>query len=394
MAANDPESVIREEAARLQPRLVELRRDLHAHPELGFEEIRTAGIVAAELTRLGIAHHTGLGRTGVLGFIEGGQPGPTLLIRADMDALPIHERTGQDFASTLDGKMHACGHDIHTVTLLGVAEVLKQLAPSLKGRVALVFQPAEEKLAGAAAMIADGVLDLAQASVCLGFHNAPNLAPGTFGWVNGAGQAGSDAFDIKLHGRSGHAAHPYAAIDPILAAAQLVQALQGIVAREVNPMAAAVLTVGELHAGLVRNIIPDEARLSGTIRTFEDSVRNLVVAALERIADGVALSTRVRAEVSVQRQVPPTVSDPAVMARVVGAVEKHFGPGSVREGKASLGAEDFAEFTTRIPGAHLRIGSQAPGRHDALHNSDYQPDERSITTGVQAISRAALELLA
>jgi amidohydrolase len=394
MAANDPDSVIREQAARLQPRLVELRRDLHAHPELGFEEVRTAGIVAAELARLGIAHRTGLGRTGVLGFIDGGAPGPTLLIRADMDALPIHERTGQDFASTIDGRMHACGHDIHTVTLLGVAEVLKGLAPAIRGRVALVFQPAEEKLSGAAAMIADGVLDLAGASMCLGFHNAPNLAPEQFGWVNGAGQAGSDAFDIVLHGRSGHAAHPYAAIDPILAASQLVQALQGIVAREVNPMAAAVVTVGELHAGSVRNIIPDQARLSGTIRTFEDSIRDLVVNALRRITEGVAAATRARAEISVQRQVPPTVSDPAIMARVVRAVAAQFGPQSVREGRPSLGAEDFAEFTTRIPGAHLRIGSQAPGRHDALHNSDYQPDERSIGAGVQAISRAALELLA
>ena len=177
---NNPETHIREATAALEPRLVEIRRDIHAHPELAFEEVRTAGIVAAELARMGIAHRTGIGRTGVVGVIEGGRPGPTLAIRADMDALPIHEATGLDFASTVDGRMHACGHDIHTTTLLGVAEVLRDLAPQLAGRVVLVFQPAEEALGGAAAMVADGVLD--GVDMALGFHNQPDMPVGRFGY--------------------------------------------------------------------------------------------------------------------------------------------------------------------------------------------------------------------
>lgn len=394
MSANDPQASIAAAAARLEPGLVALRRELHAHPELGFEEVRTSGIVAAELARMGISHRTGLGRTGVVGLIEGGAPGPTLLIRADMDALPIHERTGQDFASRVDGKMHACGHDIHTVTLLGVAEVLKGFSPQLRGRVALVFQPAEELLSGAAAMIADGALDGLDATMALGFHNAPHLPPGVFGWVDGAGQAGSDAFDITLAGRSGHAAHPYAAVDPIVAAANLVSQLQTLVSREMNPLRAAVVTVGMLHAGHVRNIIPDEAKLSGTIRTFEDATRNAIVAGMERLLAGLEAGLRVKPRLEVVRQVPPLATDAALSARVNAAIAAQFGADAVRQGQPSLGAEDFSEFATRMPAAHVRIGSQAPGRADALHNSDYQPDERCIGLGVQAISRAALELLA
>jgi amidohydrolase len=394
LPANSIDAAIRETSARIEPRLVEQRRDLHAHPELGFEEVRTAGIVAAELARLGIAHRTGLGGTGIVGVIDGARPGPTLLIRADMDALPISERTGQAFASTIDGTMHACGHDIHTVTLLGVAEVLAGIAPALAGRVALVFQPAEEKLAGAAAMITDGALEGLDASMAIGFHNAPHMDPGSFGWVQGAGQAGSDAFDITLHGRSGHAAHPYATIDPIVAAAALVGQLQTLVSRELHPLAAAVVTVGELHAGTVRNIIPDQARLSGTVRCFEEGVRTTIEQGMARLLAGIEAGLRVKSELSFVRQVPPLSTDAALTARVNAAIAAQFGAAAVVEGRPSLGAEDFAEFAVRMPAAHVRIGSRAPGRNDALHNSDYQPDERSIGFGVQAIARAAAELLA
>jgi amidohydrolase len=394
MTVNDPAPAIAEATARIEPQLVALRRDLHRHPELGFQELRTSGIVAAELARLGIAHRTGFGKTGIVGLIEGGAPGPTLLIRADMDALPITERTGLPFASTEAGRMHACGHDIHTVTLLGAAEVLKGMAPQLRGRVALVFQPAEELLSGAAAMISDGALEGLEASMAIGFHNAPGLPPGTFGWVRGAGQAGSDAFDIVLHGKSGHAAHPYAAVDPIVAAAQLVTQLQTLVSRELNPLRAAVVTVGELHAGQVRNIIPDEARLSGTVRCFEPETRAAIEAGMRRLIAGIEAGLRVKGDLTFTRQVPPLTTDAALSARVNDAVAAQFGEAAVKEGAPSLGAEDFSEFAVRMPAAHLRIGSQAPGRNDALHNSDYQPDERAIGFGVQAISRAALELLA
>ena len=394
MTANDPAPTIAAETARIEPGLVAIRRDLHSHPELGFEEVRTSGIVAAELARLGIPHRTGLGKTGIVGMIEGGAPGPTLLIRADMDALPIHERTGLGYASEADGKMHACGHDIHTVTLLGAAEVIKGLAPQLRGRVALVFQPAEELLSGAAAMIADGALEGLDASMAIGFHNSPSMEPGTFGWVKGACQAGSAAFDIVLHGRSGHAAHPYAAVDPIVAAAQLVTQLQTLVSRELNPLRAAVVTVGQLHAGTVRNIIPDQAKLSGTVRTFETATQSAIEDGMRRLLAGMEAGLRVKPELVFTPQVPPLSTDAAVSARVNAAIAAQFGEAAVKEGAASLGAEDFAEFAVRMPAAHVRIGSKTPGRSDALHNSDYQPDERAIGFGVQAITRAAMELLA
>ncbi len=221
---NDTTSAIAAITAEIEAALIEVRRDLHAHPELAFEEVRTAGVVARELTRLGIAHETGIAVTGVVGTIKGGRPGPTLVIRADMDALPIHEQTGQSFASTKPGLMHACGHDIHTTTLLGVADVLNRLAPSIAGTVKLVFQPAEEAIGGAAVMIEQGVLE--GVDMALGFHNYPHMPVGQFGFCHGPALAAADTFQVVVHGKSGHAAHPYAAVDPIVAAAQLICQLQ------------------------------------------------------------------------------------------------------------------------------------------------------------------------
>ncbi|WP_144186015.1 M20 metallopeptidase family protein [Elioraea rosea] len=393
MAANDPESIVREETDRIAPELIAVRRDLHRFPELAFEEKETAARVAAELSRLGIAPRTGVGRTGVVGMIEGGRPGPTLLIRADMDALPIHERTGLAFASAVDGKMHACGHDIHTTTLLGAAAVLKRLAPGLGGRVLLVFQPAEEILEGAAAMIADGVLDDPKPDYALGFHNWPYQPVGTITYVNGACQAASDAFDILFKGRSGHAAHPHQAIDPVAGAALFIGQLQTLVSREVNPLSPAVVTVGRIEGGTVRNIIPDTVLLQGTVRTLDAVARDAVEAGMGRLLAGVETGLRLPSDFTYARKVPPLVNDTALLGRVVTTMRAAFGDGAVREGTASMGAEDFACFAEAVPAAHLRIGSGAPGRKDSLHNSEYQPDEASIAIGVQALSRAALDLL-
>lgn len=390
LLANDPETRLRDATAAIEPRLVALRRDIHAHPELAFEEVRTAGIVAAELARLGIAHRTGVGRTGVLGIIEGGRPGPTLAIRADMDALPIHEETGLDFASTVAGRMHACGHDIHTSTLLGVAEVLQAMAPQLAGRVVLVFQPAEEVLEGAAAMIADGAAE--GIDFALGFHNHPDMPVGRFGYVRGAALAASDRFDIILRGRSGHAAHPYAAVDPIVAAAQLVGQLQTVVSREMKPLHPAVVTVGMFQGGTTYNIIPERVHLKGTVRTLHAEARDRAEAAIRRLADGVCQAMRATHEIDYQRKVPPLRNDDRVLDPAIAAVRAQFGD-VVEEGEPSMGAEDFSAFADRVPSFQLRIGSGAPGRADALHNAGYQPDERCIGLGVQALARAALDML-
>ncbi|MCO6418291.1 M20 family metallopeptidase [Siccirubricoccus sp. KC 17139] len=388
---NDPETRIRAAAEALEPRLVELRRDIHAHPELAFEEVRTAGIVAAELARMGIPHRTGIGRTGVVGVIEGGRPGPTLAIRADMDALPIHEATGLPFASQVDGKMHACGHDIHTTTLLGVAEVLKALAPQLAGRVKLVFQPAEEALGGAAAMVADGVLE--GVDMALGFHNQPDMPVGRFGYVRGATLAAADRFDLVITGKSGHAAHPEVAIDPIVAAGAFIANAQTVVSREIDPLHPAVVTIGMIHGGTAPNIIPESVELRGTVRTLSTAARDTAEAALKRLAAGLEAMHRVRCALAYRRGVPPLINADSVLDPAVSAVRAQFGE-VVAEGKPSMGAEDFAEFAERVPAFQLRIGSGAPGRRDHLHNHDYQPDERCIGLGVQALSRIALEILA
>src|SRR5687767_8937527 len=256
-------------AEKLAPQLAELRRRLHQHPELAFEEHETAKAVAGFLTKLNIPFKAGVGKTGVVAILEGAKPGRTIGIRADMDALPIHEQTGLPFASKLPGKMHACGHDVHTVIALGVAAVLSEMKSELKGRIKFIFQPAEETLSGANAMIADGVLEDPGMDLILGYHNWPAVQAGKVGYSIGSVMAAADAFDIALKGRDGHGAHPHLAIDALAAAAHLVSQLQTIVSREVKPTTAAVITVGELHAGRARNIIAGAAELKGICRTLE-----------------------------------------------------------------------------------------------------------------------------
>jgi len=389
---NDPQTAIRAATQRIEAHLIEVRRDIHAHPELAFEEVRTAGVVARELEALGIPHQTGVGRTGVVGIIEGGRPGPVLAIRADMDALPIHEQTGLSFASTKSGLMHACGHDIHTSTLLGVAAVLKDLAPQLAGTVKLVFQPAEESLGGAAAMIADGVMDGPKIDLALAFHNHPDMPVGRFGFARGACLAASDRFDIVVHGVSGHAAHPYTAVDPIVAAASLISQLQTVVSREVRPTHPAVVTVGAIHAGSAHNIIPDSCAIRGTVRTLNAPARATAEAAIRRLCAGAEVGMRVRCEIDYVHGVPSLVNDDAMLDRTIASVHAQFGD-VVDEGEPSLGGEDFAFFANLVPSFQLRVGSAQPGRHDKLHNSGYQPDEACIGLGVQALSRAALDIL-
>ncbi len=390
--ANDPERAIREMTQRIEPELIAVRRDLHAHPELAFEEVRTAGVVARELARLGIPHQTGVGRTGVVGLIEGGRPGPVLAIRADLDALPIEERTGLTFASTKPGLMHACGHDIHTTTLLGIGAVLKELAPRLAGSVKLVFQPAEETLGGARAMIADGVLDGPSVDMAIGFHNMPNLPVGRFTYVRGAAMAAADAFDLTIHGKSGHAAYPETTVDPIVAAGAFIGQAQSVVSREVSALHPVVVTIGAIHGGTVRNIIPDEVLLRGSVRTLHASARAAAESGIRRLCVGLEAGMRVRCVLDYVQGVPPLTSDPDLLERTVASVRAQLGD-VIAEEAPSMGSEDFALFAERVKSFHVRVGSSQPGREDRLHNSAYQPDEACIAAGVQALARAAVDLL-
>lgn len=390
---NDAKEAILRIACRIEPGLIAVRRDLHAHPELAFEEVRTAGVVSRELTRLGIAHETGIGVTGIVALIKGSRPGPVLAIRADMDALPIHEQTGLDFASTYPGLMHACGHDIHTSTLLGVAAVLKELAPSIAGTVKLIFQPAEEAIGGAERMIAEGVLEGPHVDMALGFHNYPHIPVGQFGFCRGPALAAADTFEVVVHGKSGHAAHPYAAVDPIIAACQLIGQLQTVVSREVRPLHPVVVTIGAIHGGVAANIIPDSVTFIGTVRTLHAEAQDTAESAIRRLCAGMMEGMRVRCDVTYTRGVPAMLNDDSVLDPTVAAVRLQFGDDAVRQTEPSMGAEDFALMSQVVPSFQLGIGSGAPGRDDRLHNSGYQPDEACIGLGVQALSRAALEML-
>jgi amidohydrolase len=386
---NDLSSLVQQLSDKVEPDLIEIRRDIHAHPETGFDVERTAGVVARELERLGIEHQTGIGRTGVVGLIKGGRP--TLVIRADMDALPIEEQTGLPFASTHQGKMHACGHDLHTATLIGIGSVLKEIAPRLSGNVKLMFQPAEETLeSGARAMIADGILD--GVDYALGFHNQPEEPTGTFTFVEGVANGSSDEFDITVHAASGHAARPHQAVDPIVATAQLINQLQTVVSREVDPMHTAVLTIGSIHGGHTHNIIPDAVTLMGTVRCQDAATRDVVEAAVRRICAGLEASMRVRCEINYVRGVPSMVSDPYLIETTGAAIREHYGDVYFKRG-GSLGSEDFALVAEKVPSFQLGVGASQEGRNDKLHNSDYQPDERSIANGVVALSLAAIRIL-
>ena len=390
---NDIQAVIARITGEIEQHLIAVRRDLHAHPELAFEEVRTAGVVANELTRMGIAHETGIAQTGVVGIINGGRPGPVLAIRADMDALPIQERTDLPWASTKPGLMHACGHDIHTTTLLGVADVLHKIAPSLAGTVKLIFQPAEEAIGGAEQMIEAGVLEGPKVDMAIGFHNYPHIPVGEFSFCPGPALAAADMFTIEVHGKSGHAAHPYAAIDPIVAAATLITQLQTVVSREMRPLHPAVVTVGAINGGIAHNIIPDSVVIKGTVRTLHKEAQDIAERAIQRMCDGAEIAMRTRCTLTYERGVPAMLNDDRVLEPVVEAVRKQLGD-VIHRREPSMGAEDFALMSQMVPAFQLGIGSGAPGRADRLHNSGYAPDEACIGVGVQALARAAVEILA
>jgi amidohydrolase len=380
-------------AGRLTPQLVDLRKQLHQHPELAFEEHETAKAVAGFLSKLGIPFRAGVGKTGIVALIEGSKPGRTIGIRADMDALPIHEQTGLAYASKIPGKMHACGHDVHTVIALGVAAALNEMKDSLRGTVKLIFQPAEETLSGAAAMIADGALEDPKMDMILGYHNWPAVTAGTVGYNAEAVMASADAFDLTLKGRDGHGAHPHLAIDTLAAGAYFVTQLQSIVSREVAPLSPAVVTVGEFHSGSARNVIAGTAQLKGIARTMDPAVSAAIEAAMRRLLEGIKTGMRVDYALTWNRVAPALRNHKETLARVLASARNVLGAHNVVElPHPSMGSEDFAWFAERVPAAHLRIGSKIDGLDTAIHRSNYDCNDLAIPTGVRVIARAALDL--
>ena len=373
--------------------LVVLRRQLHQHPELAFEEHETAKAVAAFLAKLGIKYRAGIGKTGIIALIDGAKPGPTVGIRADMDALPIHEQTGLPFASKVPGKMHACGHDVHTVIALGVAAALSEMRSELHGRVKLIFQPAEETLSGAQAMIADGALDDPKMDVVLGYHNWPAVEAGKVGYNADVVMASADAFDITLKGREGHGAHPHMGIDALAAAAHFVSQVQTIVSREVKPISPAVVTIGELHAGTARNIIAGSATMKGIVRTMEAGLSEKIEQAMRRMLDGIKTGMRVDYTLDWKRVAPALRNHKPTLERLLKSAREALGAENVYElPEPSMGSEDFAWFAERVPAAHLRIGSKIDGLDTAIHRANYDCNDLAIPVGIRVMTRAVLEL--
>jgi amidohydrolase len=371
-----------------------VRRDLHAHPELAFEEQRTARAVEAFLKRLGIGCRTGIAGTGVVAMLEGGKPGRTIAIRADMDALPILEPAGLPFASTVPGKMHACGHDAHTAIALGVAGMLADVRDELSGRVMFIFQPAEETLTGAAAMLDAGVFDDGKPDVILGFHNWPQLRTGSVGWHPAAIMASADAFDVTIRGVAGHGAHPHLGVDAIIGAAQFIDQVQTIVSREIAPLSSAVVTIGKIQGGTARNILASSVELNASVRTLEADTADKIHAAVRRILEGLKTGLRLDYELKWTKLVPVLRNDKPTLERVLGVARDVLGPENVVEMPSpTMGSEDFAWFAERVPAAHLRIGSKIDGHDTAIHRADYQLNEQMIPLAMNVLTRAALSLM-
>jgi len=380
-----------------QAEIQAIRRDLHAHPELCYEEHRTADIVAERLSAWGIPVVRGLGVTGVVGIIKNGTSERAIGLRADMDALPMQELNGFAHASTRAGKMHACGHDGHTAMLLGAAHYLAQHR-NFDGTVYLIFQPAEEGGGGARRMIDDGLFERFPMDAVYGMHNWPGIPEGHFGVVSGPMMASSNEFRVTVRGKGAHAAQPHRGIDPVMVAVQIAQAWQTIVSREKNPLHTAVLSITQIHAGSATNIIPDEAELVGTVRTFTTDVLDLVERRMQEMANGIAAAFCASIDFGFKRNYPPLVNHPEQTAFAIEAMRAVVGPAQVDANvEPTMGAEDFAFMLQAKPGCYVFIGNgegdHRTGGHGLgpcqLHNASYDFNDNLLPIGASYWVRLA-----
>jgi hippurate hydrolase len=367
--------------------LTAIRRDLHAHPELGLEEHRTAGIVARLLEEYGVDEvHRGVGRTGVVGVLRAGSGNRAIGLRADMDALPMTEMTGLDYASTTTGKMHACGHDGHTTMLLGAAKYLAETR-NFDGTVHLIFQPGEEGCGGALAMLDDRLLERFPCDALYGMHNATDLDVGKYAIGSGAFMAGGAFFDITVHGKGSHGARPEGSIDPVLTACHIATALQSIVARNLSPRDTAVLSVTKIAGGDAYNVIPQSATLSGTVRFFSTAVSDQIQAAMRRVAEGVAAGFGATAELDYRLIFAPLMNDAECSTAFADAAAELVGESQVVRDRAPLmGSEDFSFMLEKSTGAYIHVGN-GPGA--APHNPHYNFNDDAIPFGAALYARIA-----
>jgi amidohydrolase len=377
-------------------RLVALRRDFHRHPELAHREDRTANVIAEHLRGLGLDEvRTGVGQTGVVGILNGGRPGRRIMLRADMDALPLSEvDRGQEYRSTREGVHHACGHDGHLAILLTVAEVLSARRDDLQGSVVFVFQPAEERVGGAAGMLADGALE-PKPEACFGLHLWNEIPVGSVDVRPGPIFASADAFVIELCSSGGHAAMPDQVPDPVLASAQLIVALQTLVSRESPPLEPAVLTIGSIHGGTAPNIIPTRVELQGTLRVFQPALRERLVRRLGEVLTSVAATFRVQSSLRMTDSCPACINDPGLADLVKTVAERVVGEARVKAVQRTMGADDMSLFLNAVPGCYFFVGGANPERGlDSPHHSPtFDFDEDALEIGVLTLAGAALEFL-
>jgi amidohydrolase len=375
--------------------MISTRRDLHAHPELAFEEVRTSALVAERLRAIGLEPRAGVGKTGVLATVRGATGGRTVLLRADMDALPIQEENSVPYRSQTPGKMHACGHDCHTSILLGVARRLARERDELRGSVRLCFQPAEETGGGAEAMIRDGALESPKPDAAFGIHVWQDLDLGQVGITPGPMMAAVDEFTVTVTGKGAHAAMPHLGTDPVVCLAHVVTALQTIASRNVSPLESVVVSVTQLRAGTAFNIIPESGWLNGTVRVFDETVWAGLPERFERIVRGVCDAFGCRAEIKYQRSNRPTVNDAGMAAVARAAAVEVVGEANVVDDVRTMGGEDFSAFLHRVPGCFIAIGSR--NREKGLtwdhHHPRFDVDEASLEIGAEVLVRAARRVL-
>lgn len=385
---------IRDEAHALAHETVAIRRDLHAHPEIAFEEVRTAGVVAERLRSIGLEPRTGVGGTGVVAVLEGDRPGRTVLARADIDALPMPDAKDAAYRSTTDGACHACGHDGHTAVLLTTARILSERRHDLRGRVLFVFQPAEEIVKGAEAMLADGALDGVTPDTALGLHLSTMHPTGTVALRSGPAMAAADAFRLVVHGKGGHAAKPNETVDPVLIASQLVTALQSLVARETDPVDQAVISITSIHGGTAFNIIPESVELKGTLRSFDPETRARLRERIISLAEGLVTAQRGRLEVEWRDGSPAVVNEAAATERVRRVAERVEGIEHVIVAPQIMGGDDMALWLERAPGCYWFVGAQGgPASSYPHHHPSFDIDEAALPLAVELFTKAILDAL-
>lgn len=395
---------IDKKAASIESKVIEWRRDIHKNPELGNNEVRTAKMIADHLRALGIEVQEGVAVTGVVGILKGGKPGPTVALRADMDALPVTERVDLPFKSTVTatyngqetGVMHACGHDTHVAILMGVAEVLAGMKNELQGTVNFLFQPAEEGIYqegvttwGAKQMVEEGVMK--DVDAVFGLHIGSQMEVGKIGYRSGPALAGVDNLEITVHGTQAHGASPWSGVDPIVTSAQIINGLQTIISRNVNiTTAPAIVTVGAIHGGIRHNIIPEKVEMIGTIRTFGDEQQNLVHKRITEIATNIAESAGGKADVNITKLYPATVNDPALTELMGPTVLAAAGDGNVITNPLITGAEDFSFFQREKPGLFISLGGMKKGgdptKTPSHHTPDFYIDEGGFVLGMRVMS--------